>query len=37
MGSSVDCLNILLILKQVPKDSYIVSNGSETYFKKNNY
>lgn len=37
MGSSVDCFNILLILKQVPKDSYIVSNGSETYFKKNNY
>ena len=34
---SVDCFNILLILKQVPKDSYIVSNGSETYFKKNNY
>ncbi|VYU37450.1 hypothetical protein [Clostridium tertium] len=34
MGSSVDCLNILLILKQVPKNSYIVSNGSETYFKK---
>lgn len=37
MGSSVDCLNILLILKQVPKDSYIVSNGMETYFKKNYY
>lgn len=33
MGSSVDLLNVILILTQVPKDSYIVSNGSETYFK----
>lgn len=37
MGSSVDCFNILLILKQAPKGSYIISNGTETYFKKNNY
>lgn len=33
MGSSVDLLNVILILTQVPKGSYIVSNGSETYFK----
>jgi len=35
IGSSVDCFNILLILNQAPKDSYIVNNGTETYFKKN--
>lgn len=37
MGSAVDCFNILLILNQAPKDSYIVNNGTETYFKKNYY
>lgn len=33
MGSSVDCFNMCLVSFQVPKGSYIVSNGSETYFK----
>lgn len=33
MGSCVDCLNMCLVTSQVPKNSYIVSNGSETYFK----
>lgn len=32
-GSSVDCLNIFLVKIQVPKGSYIVNNGFETYFK----
>lgn len=32
-GSCVDCLNICLVVIQVPKDSYIVNNGFETYFK----
>lgn len=32
-GSCVDLLNIILIGMQVPKDSYIVSSGLETYFK----
>lgn len=33
MGSSVDLLNAILIMVQVPKDSYIINNGFETYFK----
>ncbi|HHY30307.1 MAG TPA: DUF3267 domain-containing protein [Syntrophaceticus sp.] len=33
VGSCVDCLNICLVAIQVPKGSYIVSNGLETYFK----
>ena len=33
MGSCVDCLNICLVAIQVPKGSYIVNNGFETYFK----
>ena len=32
-GSCVDLLNIVLITMQVPKDSYIVNSGFETYFK----
>ena len=32
MGSCVDCLNICLVVMQVPNDSYIVNNGFETYF-----
>ena len=32
-GSCVDCLNICLVLTQVPNGSYIVNNGFETYFK----
>ena len=34
MGSSVDFLNALLILFQVPNGGYIINNGFETYFKK---
>jgi len=33
MASSVDVLNLLLILFQTPKNSYIINNGFETYFK----
>lgn len=33
MASSVDILNLLLILFQTPKNSYIINNGFETYFK----
>jgi hypothetical protein len=33
MGSCIDCLNILLVITQVPNGSYIVNNGFETYFK----
>ncbi len=32
MGSSVDCLNSCLVAIQVPKGSYIINNGFETYF-----
>lgn len=32
-ASSVDILNLFLILLQVPKEGYIVNNGFETYFK----
>lgn len=34
LGSSVDFLNVFLILTQVPNKSYIITNGFETYFKK---
>lgn len=33
MGSCVDCLNICIIVMQVPNGSYIINNGFETYFK----
>ncbi|MGL4730204.1 MAG: DUF3267 domain-containing protein [Clostridium sp.] len=33
MGSCVDCLNICIVMFQVPKGSYIINNGFETYFK----
>ncbi|MFJ7889347.1 DUF3267 domain-containing protein [Lysinibacillus xylanilyticus] len=33
MGSSVDLLNILLIMKQVPKNATLTSNGANTYWK----
>lgn len=33
MGSSVDSLNIWIILRQVPNGSYIVNNGFETFYK----
>lgn len=33
LGSSVDFLNIFLILTQVPNKSYLRINGFETYFK----
>ena len=33
LASSVDCLNTFIILFQVPKNSYLQSNGFETYFK----
>lgn len=33
LGSSVDFLNIFLILTQVPNKSYLITNGFETYFK----
>ncbi|GAA0086966.1 DUF3267 domain-containing protein [Clostridium sp. CTA-7] len=33
MGSCVDCLNMCLVMIQVPRGAYIVNNGFETYFK----
>ncbi|GAA0865752.1 DUF3267 domain-containing protein [Paraclostridium tenue] len=33
LGSCVDLLNTCLILVQVPRKSYIINNGFETYFK----
>jgi hypothetical protein len=33
MGSSVDLFNLLLIMKQVPKNAILKSNGSDTYWK----
>jgi magnesium-transporting ATPase (P-type) len=33
MGSCVEFLNMFLIATQVPKGSYIINNGLETYFK----
>lgn len=32
-GSCVDVLNIILIAKQIPKNSMIISNGNTTYYK----
>ncbi|MFB7158179.1 DUF3267 domain-containing protein [Lysinibacillus sp. NPDC056232] len=34
MGSSVDLLNLLLIMKQVPKHATLTCNGPNTYWKK---
>jgi Putative zincin peptidase len=33
MASSVDMLNLLLIIKQVPKNATLKSNGPDTYWK----
>lgn len=33
MASSVDILNLILIMVQVPKNSFIINNGFETYFR----
>lgn len=33
MGSSVDLLNFLLLIKQVPKNATLKSNGPNTYWK----
>lgn len=33
LGSSVDLLNLLLIMKQVPKNATLKCNGSNTYWK----
>ncbi|MGF9979652.1 hypothetical protein ABE042_01680 [Viridibacillus arvi] len=33
MASSVDILNLLLIIKQVPKNAILKSNGPNTYWK----
>jgi hypothetical protein len=33
MASSVDILNLFLILFQAPQNSYILNNGFETYVK----
>lgn len=33
MASSIDILNLFIILFQVPKNSCIINNGFETYFK----
>lgn len=33
MASSVDILNLLLIIKQVPKSATLKSNGPDTYWK----
>jgi len=33
MGSSVDLLNVLLIMKQVQKNATLTSNGANTYWK----
>ncbi|MCL1701565.1 DUF3267 domain-containing protein [Lysinibacillus sp. Bpr_S20] len=34
LGSSVDLLNLLLIMKQVPKNATLTCNGPNTYWKK---
>ncbi|WP_297631233.1 DUF3267 domain-containing protein [uncultured Clostridium sp.] len=34
MGSSVDSLNIWIILRRVPKGATIINNGFETYYRK---
>lgn len=33
MGSSVDCLNVILVAKQVPHGGRLVNNGLETYYR----
>jgi hypothetical protein len=33
MASSVDILNLLLIIKQVPKNATLKGNGPDTYWK----
>ena len=33
MGSSVDILNLILIALQIPSNSYLTSNGTNTYWK----
>lgn len=35
MSSSVDILNLILILKQVPTNSSLTSNGMDTYWRSN--
>jgi len=37
MGSSVDLLNLLLIMKQVPKNAILTSNGPNTYWKNKHW
>ncbi|WHY00408.1 DUF3267 domain-containing protein [Neobacillus sp. DY30] len=34
MASSVDLLNLLLIMKQVPQDAILKNNGTNTYWKR---
>ena len=34
MGSSIDILNLLLIIKQVPKHAILKNNGTNTYWKQ---
>lgn len=33
MASSVDMLNLLLVIKQLPKNATLKSNGPDTYWK----
>jgi len=33
IGSSVDCLNACLVAVQVPRGSYVVNNGYDTFFQ----
>lgn len=33
IGSSVDLLNLLLVLKQVPNNSVLIGNGTKTYWR----
>jgi hypothetical protein len=33
MASSVDILNLILIMFQVPPKSFIINNGFETYYR----
>lgn len=33
LGSSVDLLNLILIIKQVPKNAVLISNGPYTYWR----
>ncbi len=34
MASSVDMLNLLLVMKQVPNNTVLINNGPKTYWKK---